>query len=254
MKIKELKIGLKALQRNLQKIKETRLFLSKFAGKEEVKNTERTGTMQIIIIQSTNLLKKYNDKKFISELEKITSIDEHNSIDLIDCTFIMLEEHLHVLIDLIEEEIKPKLTTKEIKNLSGFRENLTKLEEQGARKSIIRNIKESIEELEEGHLLACGMISARTTLYMFEKIKANGISEENKVKRLEEVGAIDKGEISKQTSKSFLDAVKSARNFILHDKEYFPDYSESSNYLSSTIKMAKIYLKYLELIGNRDEI
>ncbi|MBU2577003.1 MAG: hypothetical protein KKF50_04745 [Nanoarchaeota archaeon] len=209
-------------------------------------------SIRTILKQAMDLI--FTSRKTTDSSESSNGIDNLSKIDEANALLIVLEEELSTIIDKIEKKLKPELSVKEKETLSGFREDLTKLEKGNIKKSIARNIKEAIEELKEEHLLACGMISARATLYMFEQIKAEGTTEEDKVKKLEDVGAINKGEKSKQTSKSFLEAIKSARNFILHDKEYFPDYSESSNYLSSTIKMAKIYLKYLELKKDGEEV
>lgn len=241
----ELKIALKKAYRMVEKIKSLKRFLSRY-GNVFLSATGKATTIKENIRIIYGFFEQVNkeekskifDEKFISDIDSFSFVDPTNA------HLSFLEELVQSYIDILELKIKPELSINESKLLSGLREDLSKLKEEGLEKSIIKNSTMALEELERPKYLTCSMISARATLSMIEKIKAKSNKDEDKAEKLEELGIIDKGEISKQTYKSFLEAIHSARHLVLHEIEYFPDYTDANNFLSSSFKMAKLYLKY----------
>jgi len=169
-------------------------------------------------------------------------LSEFTTVDTLYATLSSLEEKIHEILDILEIRFKPQLSIKEKQVLQGFREELEELKKLGLKDYLLKNLHLSIEELERPNYCTSSMLSARTTIYMTEKIE--GKDDENKIKKLQDLGIIDKGEKSKQTVKFFLDAVRSARNFILHDAEFFPGPSDSHGYVAGAFKMAKLYSQY----------
>lgn len=246
----ESEIFLKKGYRILEKTKSLKKFLSQFNNvylNTTGKATSIKETMRLIyafLEESTNKKEaKAFEKDFLSEIHGLALVDS------VHAQVILLEELVQTQIDILELKVKPQLSINEKQLLSGLRGDLNKLQEDGLNQDIFKNLNIALEELERPKPLTCAMISARTTLAMIEGIEAEGTKDEDKAKKLEELGIIDKGEESKQTYKYFLDAGRSARNMVLHEIGYFPDYTDANNFLSCSLKMAKLYLKYKKTIN-----
>lgn len=247
----ESEIILKKGYRILEKTKSLKKFLSGYNNvylNATGKATSIKETIRLIysFLEQTTKIKeaKAFEKDFLSEINAFSFVDSINA------HVILLQELVETGIDILEHNVKPQLSINEKQVLSGLREDLNKLQEEGLNKDIVKNITIALEELERPKHLTCAMVSARATLAMIEYIQADGTKDEDKAKKLEELGVIDKGEESKQTYKYFLEAGRSARNMILHEIGCFPDYTEANNFLSSSLRMAKLYLKYKNTINS----
>ena len=148
-------------------------------------------------------------------------------------------EDAHTALSLI---LKPQLSEVQKQTLDSLRKELESLEALNIAEDIIKNLKEALIEAESNHFLACSMISARVILYCIEQIK--GKSDEDKLNELITLGIIPKDEKSKETSKWFLKAVKSARHAISHKISLFPSPSDMFSILGDTFKIVKLFHRY----------
>ncbi|MCD6591051.1 MAG: hypothetical protein J7K72_03720 [Candidatus Aenigmarchaeota archaeon] len=170
------------------------------------------------------------------------SIKTVEEMVIIITEFIRRLEDAHISLSFL---LKPNLSENEKQTIDSLRNELEKMEKTGIDEKIIRNLKEAIEEAENNHYLACSMISARLILFCIDQI--DGKTEEDKLDALIKCGIISKGEKSKETSKWFLKAIKSARNAIAHKITEFPQPSEMFSILGDTFKIVKVVHQYLEM-------
>ncbi|MCD6371862.1 MAG: hypothetical protein J7L39_04060, partial [Candidatus Aenigmarchaeota archaeon] len=138
--------------------------------------------------------------------------------------------------------LEPQLSENEKQRINSLRNELEEMEEGEYEFNLIQNLKEALKEAESNHYLASSMISARVILYCIEQIK--GKNDEDKVNELTTLGIIPKDEKSKETSKWFLKAVKSARHAISHKISLFPLPSDMFSILGDTFKIVKLFYLY----------
>lgn len=216
------------------------------------RSTYFSSTERVVYIASTIETAKYFlDSALEVEKEKsftkVGNVNEDMTMDEAYSLVNSIMEEVSRAVDLLEIMFKPQLSVKEKQVLHGLREDLSKLKDLGLDEVIVRDIEKSITELEIPNYLSSSMIAARATVYMSDKINGNGENKDvDKIKKLESLGIVDKDEISHATSKSFLEAVRSARNLVLHKIGFIPTPSEANSYVSSTIKMGILFQKYLE--------
>ena len=239
-------ILLKKARRVLDKLENIRRIVSKHPS-SYFSTIKRTKTVQATLIQAEAIIKVINGKE--TDLRNL--VNNHMSMDDASANIYYVVEQLHTSIDKLEATFKPQLSLNEKQNLSGFREDLEKLKQDELEEIIYRDLEKSISELETPNYISSSMLSDRLTVHMINKIKGDGENKDaDKVKKLQELEVIKKDEMSKTTSKYFLDASRSSRNLLLHEVGIIPSPSDANGYLATAIKMARIYVKYIKIIEN----
>ena len=105
-----------------------------------------------------------------------------------------------------------------------------------------KNMKEAINECEQGHFMASAMITSRVICYIIDQIKGKTIEDKNKF--LKEKGIIDKDNRGEITTDFIQKADKNARNYFSHNINAFADCSDSIELLGACVKLLKIIQKY----------
>ncbi|OYT26297.1 MAG: hypothetical protein B6U95_07590 [Thermofilum sp. ex4484_82] len=200
--------------------------------------------------EAKTLVTKYNTIKpkncpiisFLGyEIKTWTTVDE--VVAIITKTIRTLED-VRTSLSLI---LKPQLSEDQKQTLDSLRKELENLEALDIDENIIRNLKEVLIEAENNHFLACSLISGRVILYCVEQIKGN--TDEEKLNELINSRIIPKDEKSKETSKWFLKAIKSARHAISHKISIFPSPSEMFSILGDSFKIVRIFHRYSKIKG-----
>ena len=155
---------------------------------------------------------------------------------------------IQVIQDYLSAFLRPDLSESEKSKIDSLRKELDILESEACDPIIIKNLSEALKEGEFDHSLACGIISARIIIDRIEKIE--GESDEEKLSNMVKRGVIDKDEKSKESSKFFLDAAKSARNAVTHKIKFLPQGSEALTLLSYAFRICNLINKY---INKKDE-
>lgn len=239
---KDKEILLKKASRVLDNIKKARKIVVNHRS-SYFSTIGRTKTIQSILMQGEEVLKLIEGKSItLSNL-----VNDNSSMDEASANLLYAQETLQDAFDKLESKVKPQLSLNEKQELVGFREDLEKLNKEVLGDIIYRDLERAIAELEIPNYISSSMLSARASVYMIDKIKGDGENKDtDKVKKLQEIGVIEKDEMSNTTSKYFLDASRSSRNLLLHQIGVIPSPTDANGYLSTAIKMARIYVGYME--------
>jgi len=143
----------------------------------------------------------------------------------------------------LETLLKPQVPPKTLNVLRGLRGELDRLIGGGLNGNIHRNLLEAISECEEGHYLASAMIASRAIIYIIEQIGGNKTTKEI-VKTLVDAGLIPRDR--KDEQRDLLMAVRTARNFLSHRVDIYPGPGDALTLLGASVKLARIYLKWLQ--------
>ncbi|WP_290596658.1 MULTISPECIES: hypothetical protein [unclassified Archaeoglobus] len=113
---------------------------------------------------------------------------------------------------------------------------------------VYKNLSEAIKEMEHGHYIASGLISARVVAWILQQIPPEGKDIENKdrkkVETLIEAGIIGKDD--RDLHAIILRAARLARNFVSHRIDRYPAPEDASSLLGDAIRLAKIYVEFLK--------
>jgi len=135
---------------------------------------------------------------------------------------------------LVSRELPEYLANK----LEDLKEKIDKLEISDP--DIIRNLNEAIKEIEHGHYLASGLISARIIDFIINQFEGKSIDE--KVENIVKMKLIDRNR--KDEIKNLKYAAKLARNYVSHNIRRYPDISDAIVLLGNSITLVKIYEEY----------
>ena len=241
----ELLILYKRIKKNIECLKKWLHFLYKYSSSRSWYDVRWIENIETDLKESIELINEYNrlkptDFPFISippkRISSLYSVDDATAF--ISKIIRRLEDADYSLSLLLE----PQLSENEKQRINSLRNELEEMEEGEYDFNLIQNLKEALKEAESNHYLASSMISARAILYCIEQIK--GKSDEDKLNKLITLGIIPKDEKSKETSKWFLKAVKSARHAISHKISLFPSPSDMFSILGDTFKIVKLYHRY----------
>ncbi|MEM2179119.1 MAG: hypothetical protein QW272_09910 [Candidatus Methanomethylicaceae archaeon] len=150
-----------------------------------------------------------------------------------------IENICHALIDALEILLKPQIPSSITTKLSSLRKELEEMENK-IEPEISNNIKEAIDEIEQGHNLAAALIASRVICYVLDKIQ--GKNDKEKAKKLIELGVIEKER--KDEYENFLRASRLSRNFLSHKPSLYPKPEEALQIVISAFHLAR-YLIHL---------
>ena len=241
----------KRIKRCIEKLISFKKYIFSCRSDEHFKYLDWYKSIANEIEEAVTLILQYNSLN-VKELIKVKSVykDENLSSFTLEEVAVNLNSILREIQDVdsyLSYYLNPNLSESEKNKIESLNEELDEFEKVGCDNIILKNLKEALEEAESKHHLACGIIAARTILYVIEKFE--GKTDEEKLSNLVKLEVINKDEKSKETSKSFLDAAKSARNAISHKIDYFPKGSDSISLLSYAFRMTNIFNKYEKTKG-----
>jgi len=197
----------------------------------------------IALITQYNLL---NNEGLIKV--KLVDKDENISSSSLEEVAVHLNSILREIQDVdsyLNNYLMPNLSESEKNKIESLNDELEEFEKFDIEEIIIKNLKESLQEAESKHHLACSIISARIISYILEKF--DGKLDEEKLSNLVKLNVIKNDEKSKETSKFFLDAAKSSRNAVSHKIDYFPSGSDALSVLSYAFRMTHLFIKYKKI-------
>jgi len=240
----QLELFYKRAKRLVERIREEKDFLSR-CGYTFLNTTNKASQIISLLAESAQFCADF--KELRSGKEEGTNVNplgvhRHSKVDNVSSVLSIIEEAINQIVDLIEIKIKPNLSVNEKHLLEGLRKDLEVMKLDELNEDIYKNLGRAIIELEAGNHLTCSMISAKVTNYAVQRIEGKEVKD--KINKLTDLQVIASDEKSKQSSKFFLDAENSSRNFALHDLGSFPGETEANKYLSSSMIMAKLYTQY----------
>jgi hypothetical protein len=133
-----------------------------------------------------------------------------------------------------------------IDRLNSLRMEVKKLENKVER-GVVDDLREAIDEIEFGHLLAGSLIASRVICYIFDKIPCKEESKERveaKLNELIERGIVEKDRKDEQGD--FIWASKKARDIFSHKAGLSPKPEEAHRLLASAVTFAKYYAALTE--------
>jgi len=143
--------------------------------------------------------------------------------------------------EILNSIAKSHQSAEPIDRLNSLRMEVKKLENKVER-GVVDDLREAINEIEFGHLLAGSLIASRVICYIFDKIPCKEGSKEKaeaKLNELIERGIIEKDR--KDEQKDFIWASKKARDIFSHVAGLSPEPEEAHRLLSSAVTFAKYY-------------
>lgn len=147
------------------------------------------------------------------------------------------------LLNVLESLRAPKVAPEYADKLISLRSEVEKLERNlGDRAYLARNLKEAIEEYEQGHFLASGLIASRVVSYIISKIP--GGKDEEKVEKLVERGIIERERRDEQ--EAFLHASRLSRNVLVHQPWTSPKPEEAVELIAHAVKLCNYLVKIME--------
>lgn len=144
------------------------------------------------------------------------------------------------LLSVLESLRAPEVAPKYADRLISLRSEVEELERNlGDHAYLAKNLKEAIEEYEQGHFLASGLIASRVVNYVISKIP--GGKDEEKVKNLVERGII--GRERRDEQEAFLHASRLSRNVLVHQPWISPRPEEAVELIAHAVKLCNYLLK-----------
>jgi hypothetical protein len=168
------------------------------------------------------------------EWEKKSWISPDDARRILDKLFIGCDAIERGLEALLHPAIEPETLDK----LRSLREKLEELEKKGLGLNLARNLREAIDELEQGHHLASTMISARVVRYIVENLP--GRDDDEKVENMVEMGIVHKDR--KDEQKKQLTTMRLARNYLSHRVDLFPEPQDALLLLAGAFKLAELQI------------
>ena len=212
--------------------------------------TNRLERINSEINEAVYLISSYNQQK---DFPNVTIYDieniEEKSFGQISTYLVAILRELETANDYLEGGLEPNISKNEQNKINALQEELKELKNKGCSLLISQNLEEALKEAEDGHHLACGIISARIIDHIIQFIKKEeNLSDENLneniVIRFRELDITEKDEIAGQDKKEFLDAAKSARDAVSHKIEFIPNASKSLSLLSYAFIISDLLIKY----------
>jgi len=117
----------------------------------------------------------------------------------------------------LESILRPLAEPEVLNKLNSLKKELEELEEKGLDLSVAKNLREAIDEAEQGHHLASAMISSRVICYLVDRIQ--GRDDKEKVDYLIRRGIIPKDR--KDDQEKVITLMRRSRNFLSHDINIF---------------------------------
>ena len=127
-----------------------------------------------------------------------------------------------------------KIPREDVDKLYSLRQEIEPLRRFNPR--LCEHLENAIREQEDGHYLACALISGKIIDYVVDKIP--GKTSEDKTSFL-----IKHGLLEKELKNSFINGIKRARAYFTHIITELPKSHESLELLTQAVKMSIIYQK-----------
>ncbi len=220
---------------------------------QEIITNDRTiGPLYRDLESMKNLLKSYENARI--NIESIrTSIDfsldmlripeKSFNKDEIEGKLYLIKTQCEKALGVLKSKISVELTENQKDQLNFIRKEIEELDLDSKYK---KNIELAIIHLEKGDYLANALIISRIIVYLFDQIpKDNSENSKEKIKPkikyLISRGIINKKQ--KDQKERIFKYVNSARNYLVHDLGYFPEFSDCATLLGDCLNILKILKK-----------
>ena len=220
---------------------------------QEIITNDRTlGPLYRDLESMKNLLRSYENARI--NIESIrTSIDfsldmmiiPEKSFDQAETEGILylIKTQCEKALGVLKSKISVKLTEKQKDQLNFIRKEIKEIDLD---LKYNKNIELTITHLEKGDYLASALITSRIIVYLFDQIPKDNSENskekiKSKIKYLISRGIIDKKQ--KDQKERIFKYVNSARNYLVHELSYFPEFSDCVTLLGDCVNILKILKK-----------
>lgn len=208
---------------------------------DDLKNVIQMLSLSIVVPADLLYLKDFRGVPTALKSSLYSREEKNIALSIMD----KAERGCATIVSVLERLIVPKISLEDADRLISLKREVEEIERDlGERAYLARNIKEAIEEYEKGHFLAAGLIASRIVCYVIDQIP--GKNDEEKIKKLLEVGVIEKER--KDEQETFLHASRISRNVLSHQPWLFPKPEESMELITHAIKLCRYLIKLMTLL------